>query len=77
MRNLDNLVCRKMESKQVPDRFKPYLHKLQELRLSDPHFHSLWDDYCEVLQALEPSEELNRLRSDLEREIEEVLGIQP
>jgi uncharacterized protein YdcH (DUF465 family) len=66
-----------MESKQMPDRFKPYLHKLQKLRLSDPHFQSLWDDYCEVLQVLEPTEELYRLRSDLEREIEEVLGIQP
>ena len=61
----------------MPDRFKPYLHKLQELRLSDRHFQSLWDDYCEVLQVLEPTEELYRLRSDLEREIEEVLGIQP
>jgi hypothetical protein len=77
MSNLDNLASRKMESKQVPDRFKPYLQKLQELRLSDPRFHSLWDDYCEVLQALEPSDELYRLRNDLEREIEEVLGIQP
>ena len=63
-----------MEPKQVPDRFKPYLHKLQERRLSDRHFHSLWDDYCEVLKALEPFEELYRLRCDLEREIEETLG---
>ena len=66
-----------MESKQIPDRFKPYLHKLQELRLSDRHFHSLWDDYCEVLEVLESSEELYRLRRDLEQEIEEVLGVQP
>jgi hypothetical protein len=74
---MKNLACRKMESKQIPDRFKPYLHNLQKLRLSDPHFQSLWDDYCEVLQALEPSEELYRLRSELEREIEEALGTQP
>jgi hypothetical protein len=65
-----------MESKQIPDRFKPYLHKLQELRLSDRHFHCLWDDYCEVLSALESSEELYRLRRDLEQEIEEALGAQ-
>jgi hypothetical protein len=66
-----------MESKQIPDRFKPYQHKLQELRLSDRHFHGLWDDYCEVLKALETFEELCRLRCDLEREIDESLGTQP
>jgi len=66
-----------MESKWIPDRLKPHLHQLQERRLSDRHFHSLWDDYCEVLKALEPFEELNHLRSDLEREIEEELGINP
>ncbi|MEH6637198.1 MAG: hypothetical protein V7700_16885 [Halioglobus sp.] len=42
--------------------------------MSDRNFHGLWDDYCEVLNALEPFEELCRLRSDLEREIEEALG---
>ena len=66
-----------MESKQIPERFKPYQHKLQELRLSDRHFHGLWDDYCEVLKVLEPFEELYRLRSDLEREIEEALSTKP
>jgi hypothetical protein len=66
-----------MNSKLIPDRFKPYLHKLQELRLSDPHFHGLWDDYCEVLQALEPSEDLYRLRSELERDFEVALVTQP
>ena len=66
-----------MESKQIPNRFRPYQHKLQELRLSDRNFHGLWDDYCEVLKVLEPFEELYRLRCDLEREIDESLGTQP
>ena len=66
-----------MESKQIPDRFKPYQSKLQELRLSDRNFHGLWNDYCEVLKALETFEELYRLRSDLEREIEEALVKKP
>jgi len=66
-----------MDSQQIPDRLKPYLHKLQERCLSDRNFHGLWDDYCEVLKALEPFEELYRLRSDLEREIEEALDTKP
>ena len=66
-----------MESKQIPDRFRPYQHKLQELRLSNRHFHGLWDDYCEVLKAMEPFEDLYRLRSELEQEIEEALGTKP
>ena len=45
--------------------------------MSDRNFHGLWDDYCEVLKALEPFEELYRLRSDLEREIEEALDTKP
>jgi hypothetical protein len=63
-----------MESKRIPGRLKPHLHTLQERYLSDRQFQGLWDDYCEVLRALEPFEELHRLRSDLEREIEEALG---
>ena len=66
-----------MESNHLPDRLKPYLHELQERRLSDRHFHGLWDDYCEVLKVLEPFEELYRLRVDLEREIEEALSTKP
>ena len=66
-----------MEPEQIPERFKPYQHKLQELRLSDRNFHGLWDDYCEVLKALETFEEMYRLRCDLEREIDESLGTQP
>jgi len=66
-----------MEPKQIPERLQPYLHKLQERRLSDRDFHGLWEDYCEVLKVLEPFEELYRLRSDLEREIEEALGTKP
>ena len=66
-----------MKSNQMPDRLKPYLHQLQKRCLSDRDFHSLWDDYCEVLKVLEPFEELYRLRSDLEREIEEALVRKP
>ncbi len=65
-----------MRSNQISNRFESdvKMQKLRELRLSNHRFRELWEDYCEVLQALEPFDELHRLRTDLEQEIEKELG---
>ena len=62
------------ESMRIPERFRGRRRQLQELRIADREFHDLWEDYSEILQELKPSEELNRLREELEKEIDEALG---
>lgn len=60
---------------QFPDRFKECRGELQQLRLADPLFGQLWQDYCDVLKELGATNELLRLREELEKEISETLGI--
>ena len=62
------------EGMRIPERFRVRRRQLQELRIADRQFHDLWEDYSEILQKLKPSEELNRLREELEKEIDEALG---
>ena len=61
----------------VPPRFKPRLRQIQQLRISNRSFQDLWEEYCELLEALKPVEggmkTLTRLKSELEKEIEEAL----
>ncbi len=61
----------------VPPRFKPHQRQIQELRISNRNFHDLWEEYCELLETLKPVEggmkTLTRLKSELEKEIEEAL----
>lgn len=62
------------EGMPIPERFRRRHRQLQELRIADRQFHDLWEDYSEILQKLKPSEELYRLREELEKEIDEALG---
>lgn len=62
-------------AEQFPDRFKGYRRELQQLRLADQLFSQLWQDYCDVLKELRATNELLRLRKELEKEIDEILGI--
>ena len=62
------------EGMRIPERFRQRHRQLQELRIADRQFHDLWDDYSEILQKMKPWEELNRLREELEKEIDEALG---
>lgn len=62
-------------AEQFPDRFKACRGELQQLRLADQQFSQLWQDYCDVLKELGATNELLRLRKELEKEIDEALGI--
>ena len=62
------------EGMRIPERFRQRRRQLQKLRIADRQFHDLWEDYSEILQKLKPWEELNRLREELEKEIDEALG---
>ncbi|MEH6637532.1 MAG: hypothetical protein V7700_18585 [Halioglobus sp.] len=59
---------------RIPERFRERRRQLQELRIADREFHDLWEDYTEILHKLMQSEELNRIREELEKEIDEALG---
>ena len=65
---------REQELEQFPQRFKKCRRELQQLRLADPQFGHLWQDYCEILNELESTADLQRLREELEKEIDEALG---
>ena len=62
------------EGMRIPERFRERRRQLQELRIADREFHDLWEDYSEILQKLMQSEELNRIREELEKEIDKALG---
>lgn len=64
----------KQELEQFPERFKGCRRELQQLRLADPQFGQLWQDYCDILNELKTTETFQRLREELEKEIDEALG---
>jgi hypothetical protein len=70
---MERVMKQKLE--QFPQRFKGCRHELQHLRLADPQFGQLWQDYCDILKELGTANELLRLREELEKEIDEALGI--
>ena len=65
----------------IPPKYKPRSRQIQELRLADRRFQDLWAEYCELLESLKPMEggvdTLNRLKKELEGDIEEALQNKP
>jgi len=65
----------------IPKRFKKDKKRIQKLRISDPGFREIWEDYLEIIHVIKTmqssksqTEELYRLRNWLEQEITEALN---
>jgi hypothetical protein len=67
------MMKRNPQTQILPERFIPYRKKLLELCISNRAFHELWEDYCEITNSLQATEDIHRLQKDLETEILEAL----